>query len=62
MRQDGGEILFVHENYQAHPVTGTDLAEELRKHRSVRLVFLQACESAEGDPTAPFEALSSVAG
>jgi CHAT domain-containing protein len=60
--KEGGEIAFVDTGYKAHSIHGSKLAEDLEQHNSVRLVFLQACESAMVDPTAPYEALSSVAG
>jgi len=59
----GGRIAFVHEGYQADWQKGEDLAKELKECLSVRLAFLQACETAIGDPAILcYRAFSSVAG
>jgi hypothetical protein len=60
--KSGGQIAFVQSNYKARWIQGSKLAEDLQNNKSVRLVFLQACESAMTDPSAPYQALSSVAG
>lgn len=60
-----GQIAFVEPNYSHRWITGEELATVLKADnlKSVRLVFLQACESATQtrDPCAPYPALSSVA-
>lgn len=58
----GGKIAFVDDGYLADWRTGGKLANALRDHASVRLAFLQACESAVGDSAVAYRALSSVAG
>jgi hypothetical protein len=66
-----GEIAFMDESYRARWVSGDQLEGDLKKCLSVRLVFLQACESATEDPgqtvhpavwSDAYQALSSVAG
>jgi len=58
-----GQIAFVAPNYQKKWVTGQELAGVLQPCDSVKLVFLQACESAmpAQDIYSPMQALSDVA-
>jgi CHAT domain/Double zinc ribbon len=53
-----GQIFFTHPDYKPDPVKDSDLASWLLPHKSLRLVFLQACESALPDP---YQAVSGVA-
>jgi hypothetical protein len=59
----GGQIAFADEHYGQSWVNGEDLAGVLRQYDSVKLVFLQACESAMPTPDVhgPYEAMSDVA-
>lgn len=64
-----GKIAFAEDNYNADWKTGDEIAQELKDCPSVKLAFLQACESAREDlPTSSFDwsdkhqALTSVAG
>jgi hypothetical protein len=66
-----GEIAFMDENYKARWISGDELKGDLKKCESVRLAFLQACESATEDTgqgarpavwSDAYQALSSVAG
>jgi CHAT domain-containing protein len=59
---NGGKIAFVEKDYRADWCNGRLLANALSDHASVRLAFLQACESAVGDSAVAYRALSSVAG
>jgi hypothetical protein len=56
--ESGGELAFVGNNFQSDWVRGEDFADRLEKIPSLRLVYLQACESALGNP---YQAVSSVA-
>jgi hypothetical protein len=58
---EGGEIAFVGDDWKADWVRGNDLADDLSDnpgYQSLRLIFLQACESALANP---HRAVSSVA-
>lgn len=57
-RQIGGELGFVNADGRVHWVPEQELAEAFSQTNSVKLVFLQACESARATPRAH---LSSVA-
>ena len=64
-----GKIAFAEENYNADWKTGDEIAQVLKDCPSVKLAFLQACESAREDvPHSSFDwsdkhqALTSVAG
>ncbi|HEY7391000.1 MAG TPA: CHAT domain-containing protein [Bryobacteraceae bacterium] len=60
--ESGGEIAFVGSDFKADWRQGRNLADKLKDHRSVRLAFLQACETAaKGDSAVAYRALSSVA-
>lgn len=41
-----GALLFADETGEAHPVSGEALAQRLHNHRSLRLVYLNACQGA----------------
>ena len=58
-----GEIAFAQPNLETKWVNGDLLASALSEYDSVKLVFLQACESAmpTQDVYAPYQALSNVA-
>jgi hypothetical protein len=54
-----GQIIFTQKDYKPDPVKDSDLANWLLpRSKSLRLVFLQACESALPDP---YQAVSGVA-
>lgn len=57
-KEGSGQVIFTQEDYKPHPVKDSDLATLLLPHKSLRLVFLQACESALPDP---YQAVSGVA-
>ena len=60
--ETGGDIAFVHSDFNADWQSGAKLAAALKDHPSVRLAFLQACETAaKGDSAVAYRALSSVA-
>jgi hypothetical protein len=60
--ETGGEIAFVGSDFKADWRPGTKLSGALRDRKSVRLAFLQACETAaKGDSAVAYRALSSVA-
>lgn len=57
-KEGSGQIIFTQDDYKPDPVKDSDLANWLLPHKSLRLVFLQACESALPDP---YQAVSGVA-
>jgi hypothetical protein len=58
--EKGGGIAFVDEGYRSHVVTAKELADELR-NSSVRLVFLQACETSMEEKGGDYTVFTSVA-
>src|SRR6266567_5057670 len=53
-----GTILFMRKDGTPEPIADSELATTLKDYQSIRLVFLQACESAFSDP---YQAFSGIA-
>lgn len=59
--QSGGALAFMREDGSTHWVDEDTLANQLDPHRSIRLIFLQACESGESKALSNYQVISGVA-